>query len=220
MKYFFLLFPLLSFADAGQVRIFLKDKKAVVENSNCYPVLVSVNEKVLALPKKSSQILNAGNWSKWDWMPGTTGETSSRSVISPLKSTNQVSFGPGVGIHVDGLYNSYDFSVPEGTAVYPVEAGIVIKTVDRYELAHQDKSKLHEVNSVEILHLDGTVARYMHLKKDSIKVKECEIVEIDDVLALSGNTGFSSGPHLHVDVYRAKSGTEFMALPLVFAPRN
>jgi murein DD-endopeptidase MepM/ murein hydrolase activator NlpD len=50
--------------------------------------------------------------------------------------------------------------------------------------------------------LKDFTASYMHLKKGSIKVAVGDKVEMGDVLALSGNTGESTGPHLHFEIQR------------------
>jgi murein DD-endopeptidase MepM/ murein hydrolase activator NlpD len=45
-------------------------------------------------------------------------------------------------------------------------------------------------------------ASYMHLQKGTIKVKVGDKVAMGDVLAKSGNTGESTGPHLHFEIQR------------------
>ena len=50
--------------------------------------------------------------------------------------------------------------------------------------------------------LKDFTASYMHLKKGSIKVAVGDKVEMGDVLAKSGNTGESTGPHLHFEIQR------------------
>jgi murein DD-endopeptidase MepM/ murein hydrolase activator NlpD len=79
---------------------------------------------------------------------------------------------------------------------------------------------MDQANVIEILHDDGTIAMYAHLHWDSIRVHIGEHVERGEYIANSGNTGFSSGPHLHFCVVRNAS---FMpvSVPIVFAgPSN
>lgn len=55
-------------------------------------------------------------------------------------------------------------------------------------------------NMVKIKHSDGTVAYYGHIKQNSIKVKVGEYVEAGQEIAMVGNSGYSSGPHLHFEI--------------------
>ena len=52
---------------------------------------------------------------------------------------------------------------------------------------------------VEIRHWDGTVSYYGHNSK--LKVTEGQSVATGQLIALSGNTGHSTGPHLHLEIH-------------------
>ena len=66
---------------------------------------------------------------------------------------------------------------------------------------------------------DGTFAVYAHLNWNSIRVRAGERVRAGQYIADSGNTGFSSGPHLHFAVQR-NTGMRIEALPVVFEGPN
>ncbi len=95
---------------------------------------------------------------------------------------------------------SVDFGVPEGTKVVAVRAGIVIGTKSDSDSGCGDSSCSSQANYVYIDHGDGTSARYLHLQKDGVRVKLGEQVCPGQVIGLSGNTGFSTGPHLHLEI--------------------
>ncbi|MBE8303922.1 M23 family metallopeptidase, partial [Leptospira borgpetersenii] len=59
-----------------------------------------------------------------------------------------------------------------------------------------------KANFIQILHKDGSIAEYAHLKYKSVFVQIGQIIQTGDKIALSGNTGFSSAPHLHFHVLR------------------
>lgn len=82
-----------------------------------------------------------------------------------------------------------DFAVPTGTPVLAVGDGEVI--ISKY-------SKIAG-NYIEIKHNYQCITRYMHLKK--ILVKPGQKVKKGDQIALSGNTGRSTGPHLHFEIW-------------------
>ena len=73
-------------------------------------------------------------------------------------------------------------------------------------------------NSVWILHSDGTVAAYFHMSQGSVMVTVGQDVVAGDLLGLAGNSGASSGPHLHFQVFA--TNTSFNnedAVPITFS---
>ena len=211
--------PAAASADESQLSFALEGGTWTLRNGSCSSFVVSVDSDVYASAPHSAVPLRQSRWKGWWWMPGERGAARPRSVSSPLQGEAAWSSGPGQGLHTGDSRYAYDFPVPEGTPVYPVEGGVVIKVVDLYEGPHRDKKRLAENNRVLVQHRDGTVAVYAHLKKDSVLVKECEKVTEDDMIAESGNTGYSDEPHLHVEVFRARSGRRNRTVPLTFSPR-
>jgi murein DD-endopeptidase MepM/ murein hydrolase activator NlpD len=114
----------------------------------------------------------------------------------------QLSQGPGGPTHrARHARHALDFAVPEGTPVLAARAGIVVFLENRYFESGLDVEKYQQrANQVRILHDDGSMATYAHLFPASITLDPGQRVEVGDRIGLSGNTGFSSGPHLHFAV--------------------
>jgi murein DD-endopeptidase MepM/ murein hydrolase activator NlpD len=112
-----------------------------------------------------------------------------------------------------GPKNRYaiDIAMPEGTPIIAARGGVVIKTENSQDGRGTDASG----NFVRVLHNDGTMGVYLHLKKGSVSVREGQRVAVGNPLALSGNTGNSSGPHLHFVVQR-NTGMGLVSIPYQF----
>jgi len=79
-----------------------------------------------------------------------------------------------------------------------------------------DRKYENQANYILIRHSDGTVANYAHLSKNGSKVTPGGIVEAGDLIGYSGNTGFTSGPHLHFSVFKTKNGKQRLSIPVKF----
>ncbi|WP_226500754.1 M23 family metallopeptidase [Pseudomonas sp. MWU16-30322] len=112
-----------------------------------------------------------------------------------------------------GPKNKYamDIAMPVGTPIIAARAGVVVKTENSQSGRGNDASG----NFVRVLHDDGTMGVYLHLKQGSVSVREGQRVTVGSPLALSGNTGNSSGPHLHFVVQR-NTGQGLVSIPYQF----
>ncbi|MDB4957763.1 MAG: peptidase [Myxococcales bacterium] len=98
-----------------------------------------------------------------------------------------------------------DFDCPVATHVLATRPGIVVATNASAQGAGTTPEFLdyQRTNFVIVLHDDGTLGEYMHLAPSGVEVRAGERVARGAELALSGNTGFSSTPHLHFQVMTA-----------------
>jgi murein DD-endopeptidase MepM/ murein hydrolase activator NlpD len=117
-----------------------------------------------------------------------------------------------------GLANEYavDFRVPEGTPVHAARAGLVVRVEEQFTRGGPDEP-LDNANVVRVQHDDFTVAEYAHLKFQGAVVKEGERVERGDLLGYSGNTGRTTGPHLHFAVHVPVDGQYRKSIPILFS---
>lgn len=104
-----------------------------------------------------------------------------------------------------------DIAMPVGTPIIAARGGVVVKT----ENAQSGRGDNPAGNFVRVLHDDGTMGVYLHLKQGSVSVREGQRVAVGSPLGLSGNTGNSSGPHLHFVVQR-NTGLGLVSIPYQF----
>jgi murein DD-endopeptidase MepM/ murein hydrolase activator NlpD len=106
-----------------------------------------------------------------------------------------------------------DWQMPEGTPVCAARGGLVVKVKDDSDRGGPDIKFDPFNNYVLIRHDDGTLGHYCHLKKGGVTVRPGDVVKTGQVIALSGSTGFSSGPHLHFCVFMTRDGRQRVSIP-------
>ncbi|BCG62440.1 MAG: hypothetical protein methR_P0081 [Methyloprofundus sp.] len=109
-----------------------------------------------------------------------------------------------------------DFAMPEGSEVHAARAGVVMSLENDFFKGGVDKQAyIARANSVRILHDDGSIAVYAHLQVERAQVYEGMRVKAGQLIAFSGNTGFSTGPHLHFAI-QVNKGMRLVAVPFKF----
>jgi len=94
-----------------------------------------------------------------------------------------------------------DFTMPIGTKIKAIREGIVIRVVDTNTKSCDTEDCKKYNNLITVYHSDGTFAEYVHIKEKGSLVKVGDKVEQNQDIALSGNVGFSTGPHLHLEIF-------------------
>jgi murein DD-endopeptidase MepM/ murein hydrolase activator NlpD len=98
-------------------------------------------------------------------------------------------FTSGYGWRWGRLHAGVDYAVPIGTPVYAATNGVI----DYIGYDGDGYGKFMDIKSPE-----GVITRYAHL--DQIKTSEGQQVIVGQQIADSGNTGSSTGPHLHFEI--------------------
>ena len=159
----------------------------------------------------------------YQWNFGHSG--SAHNDDYPYRIPYSISESFDVGQEYFGTFshhNSYaiDWDLPEGTNVLAAREGVVIDLKEDSNEAGTEERHLHMANYVTIGHDDGSQAVYVHLQMNGALVELGDWVTTGDVIGLSGNTGFSTGPHLHFKVSQQKSPADFESIPTLFVDKN
>ena len=87
-------------------------------------------------------------------------------------------------------HEGVDFAGKAGSDIVAVASGVVSWSGERYGYGKM----------VEVAHGDGVITRYAHNQENLVKVGD--MVRRGDVVALMGNSGRSTGPHVHFEVHK------------------
>ncbi|RLL66293.1 M23 family metallopeptidase [Streptomyces sp. Z26] len=124
-----------------------------------------------------------------------------RPVAKPYTLT--ASFGNS-GDRWSAKHSGQDFAIPVGTPVNSVHKGTVVEAGNGGAYG----------NNVVIKHPNGKFSQYAHLSKIDVRVGEH--VNTEERIARSGNTGNTSGPHLHFEIRTtAAYGSGFDPMPFL-----
>lgn len=138
-----------------------------------------------------------------------------------LRTSQQVTQGfNGKFSHFGNSKYAVDFGLKIGTSVYAARGGIVVMTQDNGNKNGQSKKFAKYGNFITIKHNDGTYGKYNHFKYKKVFVKVGQKVKRGDKIGLSGNTGFTSGPHLHFVVFKGKSSNSRTSIPVKFITKT
>ncbi|MET4073519.1 M23 family metallopeptidase [Hymenobacter sp. UYCo722] len=103
--------------------------------------------------------------------------------------------------------NALDFTMPEGTAVLAARDGVVVQ-IEKNNTESCPREECSKFNNyIVVMHPDGSFSRYAHIRYNGTPLELGNSVKKGDVIAYSGNVGWSSGPHLHFVCFLPGFGT-------------
>jgi len=154
------------------------------------------------------------------YLDGVPGDPNAKprefDYLIPLPSVPlRIEQGFGGGYSHADAQNRYalDFAAPIGTPVMAARGGTVMQVESDFAQAGlSEETYGGRANFVRILHDDGTMALYAHLQQDGALVRVGQRIRQGQQIGLSGNTGFTSGPHLHFAV-QANRGMRLESIP-------
>ena len=190
--------------------------------SKKYEVLISERVKVLNLTKSLEKLAHMDEFVRnslgvdfhFSEIPKTTD-----SVLMVIPGNNMISlldnipsFPPVEGFisqrmestlfNIDKSHGGIDIVAKEGTPIKSASSGVIVFSGWTYEMG----------NLIIIYHGDGYITHYGHNQKNL--VSRLDVVKRGDVIGYVGNTGISSGPHLHFEVWKGDNSID----PLMFFP--
>ncbi|NJM95745.1 MAG: M23 family metallopeptidase [Acaryochloridaceae cyanobacterium CSU_5_19] len=128
-----------------------------------------------------------------------------RGFCHPLNGQGWLSQGIRGTTHRGRMEYAYDLAVSIGSPVYAMRAGKVIAVQDKFPDTGGGRENASRFNYVWIEHSQGYRSIYVHLQqgfREKVSVKAGDQVLAGQLIGYSGNSGWSSGPHLHIEVQR------------------
>jgi murein DD-endopeptidase MepM/ murein hydrolase activator NlpD len=150
-----------------------------------------------------------------DAIPLAANPTAANPLLGfcvPLQGTANLTQGSNGPTHQGRMRYAKDYQAPIGTPVFAMRSGRVIGVDDRFPDLGGGPSKMGEFNYVWIEHEGGYRTIYAHLQqrfKKWVRIKAGDVVKAGQVIGYSGNSGWSSGPHLHVEVQQPSQAQSF-----------
>jgi murein DD-endopeptidase MepM/ murein hydrolase activator NlpD len=135
--------------------------------------------------------------------PKPTMEEPLIGFCHPMAGKGFLSQGNNGITHRGRMAYAYDLAAPIGTPVYAMRAGRVVDLQDKYPDTGGGRENFTRFNYVRIEHDGGYRSAYLHLQQNFVaktNLKKGDRVEAGQLIGYSGNSGWSTGPHLHLEV--------------------
>jgi murein DD-endopeptidase MepM/ murein hydrolase activator NlpD len=123
----------------------------------------------------------------------------------------QLPFNPGTShFIIQGYFGAFshkeraalDFKMKKGTEITAARGGVVIRLKEDGDKGGPNRKYRSYGNYIVLQHDDSSRTGYWHLQKDGVLVNIGDSIKKGQVIALSGNTGYSAVPHLHFIAWR------------------
>ena len=118
--------------------------------------------------------------------------------------------------HIGLEQYAVDFNMSVGTPVHAARAGVVARIEETNDIGCWENGCGAYANYIVIVHNDGTTGEYYHLQQNGALVEVGDHIIAGQRIALSGNTGHTTMPHLHFAVYRAAEWGNTQSIPVRF----
>ena len=109
-----------------------------------------------------------------------------------------------------------DFKMKKGTKVLAARDGVVTKIKEDGTKGGAKKEFRSEGNNIIIQHFDNSRSGYWHIQKDGVLVNVGDTVRKGQLIALSGNTGYTAFPHLHFIAWKNNDKGQWQQVPTRF----
>ncbi len=118
--------------------------------------------------------------------------------------------------HMGDNQYALDFDLEIATPVYAARDGVVVEIKEDSNTGGPGVQYGPYANYIRIIHEDGTFGNYVHLQQNGALVQPRDRVRAGQHIGFSGNTGRSSGPHLHFDVGVPVIDGTMQSIPVLF----
>jgi len=194
-----------------------------VQSSVAFPARFVVPPRQETELTRLAPVQEDQSWSyryQWTWVPGSPGVAPSQPAYAApfCRGSFPVSQGFNGSFSHQNPESRYavDIAMPVGTPLCAARGGVVMEVANDYYAGGTDRAELMErANFIRILHEDGTMAIYAHLMLESVQVLPGQKVSTGQAIGFSGDTGFSSGPHLHFAIQQ-NLGMAISSIPFTF----
>lgn len=182
--------------DSSQFKTFDVEKYQQLMGYSNSAILIDLNQKMenilakVSMQNKSFDELARLASRKKDFLAAIP-------AIQPVANRNLRKMASGFGYRLHPIYKTYkmhegiDFTAPTGTPIYATGNGRVMNV----ELGHRGYG-----NCIVINHGFGYQTLYGHMYR--MKARPGQMVKRGELIGYVGNTGLSSGPHLHYEVIK------------------